>query len=251
LPPGECTRGGRSVWSSSPASSISCAARARSGPDGGGPTIPCRRHIVPGLPASLGGRRVGLLGGSFNPAHEGHLHISRVARARLRLDAVWWLVSPQNPLKSAADTAAQDARIERARALTAGDRFIRVTGAETELGIRNTIDLARTLRVRYGRARLVWLMGADNLAGFHLWKDWRGIAALLPIAVIDRPGFRHAAVASKAARVLAPFRWPEEAAIRLADAAPPAWVLLRGPLSHESSTAIRARATRTGVAGAH
>ena len=207
--------------------------------------ISSRRHIVPGLPVSLGRRRIGLLGGSFNPAHDGHLHISRLARVRLGLDAVWWLVSPQNPLKSGDATAALDHRVDDARRVAAATRYISVMATEADIGTRNTIDLARYLRARFGRARLVWLMGSDNLANFHLWQDWRGIAALLPIAVIDRPGYRHVAVSSPAARALERFRWPETMAAGLPDARPPAWTMLHGPLSAESSTAIRADRTNT------
>lgn len=191
------------------------------------------------MPTDLGRRRIGLLGGSFNPAHEGHLHISRLARARLALDEVWWLVSPQNPLKSPDPAAALDGRLKLAAEVARNCRFIRVMAPEADLGTTETVHLARYLRRRYPRARLVWLMGADNLVQFHRWADWRGIAARLPIAVVDRPGYRHAAASSKAGRTLQRFRWPESAAPRLADAEPPAWLLLHGPLSAASSTAIR------------
>lgn len=187
----------------------------------------------------MGTRKVGLLGGSFNPAHEGHLHISQIAKTRLDLDEVWWLVSPQNPLKLPDATPDLSMRLDYARQVASSSRYVCVMAPEAYLGTAYTIDLTRWLRRRYAHGRFVWIMGADNLAAFHLWKGWRDIARLLPIAVIDRPGYRHAANASRAARALARWRWPENDAPGLVDARPPAWVFLRGPLSHVSSTAIR------------
>lgn len=136
--------------------------------------------------------------------------------------------------------ATLDRRLRMAKSVAAGARFITVMSPESELGTNTTVDLAIWLRKRFGPARLVWLMGSDNLGEFHRWKDWRHLAALLPIAVIDRPGTRHAVLSAQAARVLERFRWPEAAAKRLADAEPPAWVVLHGPLNDQSSTAIRA-----------
>ena len=196
-------------------------------------------HFPPGLPLDLWRRKIGLLGGSFNPAHAGHVHISRLARARLGLDEIWWLVSPQNPLKSPEATGSLAHRLRQAKSITADVRFIRVLAPEADLGSRFTVDFARWLRQRYAGGAFVWLMGADNLADFHLWQDWRRVAEYLPIAVIDRPGYRHAAMASRAARVLAPWRWPPSAAAGLVHARPPAWTFLCGPLSPVSSTAVR------------
>lgn len=139
--------------------------------------------------------RIGLLGGSFNPAHHGHRQISRAAIAELGLSEVWWLVSPGNPLKDPASMAPLPARFASARK-AARRAPIRVTAMERELGTRYTVDTLRALVRRYPRAQFIWLMGADNLAQFHRWKDWRGIARLMPIAVFARPGFEAAAVTS-------------------------------------------------------
>jgi len=206
-----------------------------------------RRHFARGLPLDLGGRRIGLLGGSFNPAHQGHVLISRQAHIRLGLDCIWWLVSPQNPLKSPTETDALERRLQDAKNLTKSSRFIEVMAPETDLGTRYTLDFALWLRQRYRGGHFVWLMGADNLADFHLWQDWRRIARTLPFAVIDRPGYRHSAMASKAARMLSASQWPECDAAGLVLARPPAWTFLHGPLSPLSSTAIRNGGARTTV----
>lgn len=139
----------------------------------------------------------GLLGGSFNPAHGGHRAITQFAIEALRLDEVWWLVSPGNPLKPAAGMAPLAARFGAAREM-ARRAPIRVTAIERELGTRYTIDTLRALGRRFPRQQFVWLMGADNLAQFHLWKDWREIAREMPIAVIARPGYDDRALASPA-----------------------------------------------------
>jgi len=151
------------------------------------------------------GLRTGLLGGSFNPAHRAHRAISLAAIAELGLDEVWWLVSPGNPLKSAEGMAPLAARFAAARAM-ARRAPIRVTAIERELGTRYTIDTLRALERRFRRRRFVWLMGADNLAQFDRWKDWRDIARTMPIAVFDRPGYHAQAVASPAAAWLRPHR---------------------------------------------
>ncbi len=183
--------------------------------------------------------RIGLLGGSFDPPHAGHRAVSREAIKRLRLDAVWWLVSPQNPLKphAPADLAR---RIEAARAL-ADDPRIKVTGVEAALGTTYTADTIRHLKVRLPGVRLVWMMGADNLASFHRWRDWRRIAADVPIAVFNRPGLAFPALAAPAARTLGRSRIREREAARLADMAPPAWVFLSAPHVPLSSTQLRER----------
>ena len=153
--------------------------------------------------------RIGLLGGSFNPAHRGHRRISLAAIAQLGLDEVWWLVSPGNPLKPADGMASLPDRF--ASAVRAARRApIRVTAIERELGTRYTVDTLRALGERYPQAQFVWIMGADNLAQFHRWKDWRGIARAMPIAVFARPGYHRAAVASPAAAWLR--RYPVSAA---------------------------------------
>ncbi|MFZ8958590.1 MAG: nicotinate (nicotinamide) nucleotide adenylyltransferase, partial [Paracoccaceae bacterium] len=141
------------------------------------------RHTLPFAPEAA---RIGLFGGSFDPPHAGHLHISREALKRLRLDQVWWLVSPGNPLKSRGP-APLDARINAARALQVGHPKLRVTGIEAQLGTRFTAQTLRQMQALYPKLRFVWMMGADNLAQFHLWQDWQEIISSLPIAVFARP----------------------------------------------------------------
>ncbi len=193
------------------------------------------RHDVPHAPPHA---RIGLFGGSFDPAHDGHLHVSRAALTRLRLDALWWLVSPGNPLK-AHGPAPLDARMARARALTRGDPRLRVTAIEATLGTRYTAHTLRHLRGLYPTQRLVWVMGADNLAQMHRWEDWRTILALLPMAVIARPGAQRAALSSKVARMARAHRLPARAAPLLADRRAPAWVFLTPPMRDISSSALR------------
>ena len=192
------------------------------------------------LPATAPGLRIGLLGGSFNPAHEGHRHISLEAIARLKLDRVWWLVSPGNPLKSHADLAAQDAR-RTAAAEVAHHPKIAVTGFESELGTPFTAEALAFLSARCPQVHFVWLMGADNLASFHRWRDWRGITQTMPIAVFDRPGWRYRALASRAATAFAACRLPEAESPGLADRQTPAWCFLSIRLSTLSSTLMRKR----------
>jgi nicotinate-nucleotide adenylyltransferase len=192
---------------------------------------------VRGWPQAARGQRIGLYGGSFDPPHGGHLHVSRLAARRLRLDRVWWLVSPGNPLKG--NAAPLPARLAAAHAIARGPAIV-PTDIEAVIGTRYTIDTLRALRRHYPGVRFVWIMGADSLADFHLWRDWRGIAGLVPIAVVDRPGSTFAATAGRAAQALGAWRLPEAGAARLADLAPPAFTILHGPRSELSSTAIRA-----------
>jgi nicotinate-nucleotide adenylyltransferase len=192
------------------------------------------------LPPFAAGQTIGLLGGSFNPPHGGHLLASRLALTRLGLSRVWWLATPGNPLKNAADLAALRVRIEAAQALIQ-DPHIAVTGFESEIGARYTADTLRFLKRRAAGARFVWIMGADNLAQFHRWREWREIAGMVPILVVDRPGASFAALSSRAAQALARWRLPESEAGRLAFLKPPAWIFLHGPRSGESSTALRRR----------
>jgi nicotinate-nucleotide adenylyltransferase len=182
--------------------------------------------------------RIGLLGGSFNPPHAAHRLISLTALKRLGLTQIWWLVTPGNPLKSRAELADMAERIAMARAVARHPR-IAVTGFEARLPSAYTANTLRILRLRCPGICFVWLIGADNLANFHHWRDWRTIFETLPIAVADRPGWRHAALASPAARRFARFRLAEEDAAALACAPPPAWVYLGGPVSALSSTALR------------
>ncbi|MCJ2187450.1 nicotinate-nucleotide adenylyltransferase [Novosphingobium beihaiensis] len=180
----------------------------------------------------------GLLGGSFNPAHGGHRRISLFAIDALALDEVWWLVSPGNPLKPAAGMAPLAARVNSARRQARRAR-IRVTAIERELGTRYTVDTLRRLLRRYPKRRFVWLMGADNLAQFHKWKDWRAMAKLMPIAVIARPGYDGAALASPAMAWLRRFRRPP-ASLRSPERwSAPALVTLRFDPDTRSATAIR------------
>jgi nicotinate-nucleotide adenylyltransferase len=182
--------------------------------------------------------RVGLFGGSFNPAHEGHAHVAETAKRRLRLDRVIWLVSPQNPLKARHETADLAGRMAGARAHAKGPGMI-VSEVESRLGSAYTIDTVRALKRRFPGVKFVWIMGAVSLAGFHRWRGWTQIMREVPVAVVSRPWialksrfspaarrFSHARIASTAARTL-PFRKP------------PAWVYLRGPLNFASSTALR------------
>lgn len=180
----------------------------------------------------------GLLGGSFNPAHGGHRRISLFAANALGLDEVWWMVSPGNPLKPKAGMAPLAARVLSARRL-ARRAPIRVTAIERELGTRYTVDTLRKLLRRYPKRRFVWLMGADNLAQFHRWKDWRAIARLMPIAVIARPGYDGLAVASPAMAWLGRFRRPRPSLRGPERWSAPALVTLRFDPDTRSATAIR------------
>lgn len=182
--------------------------------------------------------RVGLLGGSFNPAHGGHRRISLFAREALGLDEVWWLVSPRNPLKPAAGMAPLSARVASARQ-QARRAPIRVTAVERELGTRFTIDTLRGLQRRWPKRRFVWLMGADNLGQFHRWRDWRAIARAMPIAVIARPGYDASAIASPAMAWLRRYRRSAASFRNGAEWSAPALVLLRFDPDQRSATALR------------
>ncbi len=199
-----------------------------------GPLVPEMRP-----PPAYPGMRIGLLGGSFNPAHAGHLHISRIALARAGLDRIWWLVTPGNPLKDRSELAKLDQRITGARAVAADPRIV-VTAFEAAIGTRFSADTIDFLTRRYPQVRFVWIMGADNLLDFHRWNRWRRIAALVPILVIDRPGAGLAALKAPAAAALRAWRISEHDAGLIADLQPPAWALVHGPRSPLSSTAIRA-----------
>ena len=184
------------------------------------------------------GLSIGLLGGSFNPAHEGRLHISHGALDSLGLDVLWWLVSPQNPLKPVTGMADFETRMEAARGLI-DDRRIHVSDLERRLETRYTADTVRALIERYPGAAFVWIMGADNLAQIDRWKDWTAIFAALPIAVFDRPTYSDAALDCAAAKRFASSRIDACRARELAGSAPPAWVFVRGNLHGASATEIR------------
>lgn len=188
-------------------------------------------------PRAGAGQTVGLLGGSFDPAHKGHVHITCEALRRFRLDRVWWLVSPGNPLKGA-PAANLDRRIARARRLVRHPR-VDVTGIEARLGTRYTAQTLHRLRDMYPRVRFVWLMGADNLASFHRWEDWRDIMAMVPVGVLARPGAGVSARFSPAARTFRRHRLRGRYAPALARRRPPAWCYINVPLVDLSSTEIR------------
>lgn len=194
------------------------------------------------VPAATRGQRIGLLGGSFNPPHAAHRMISQIALRRLGLDQVWWIVTPGNPLKSRQGEAPLSARVALAEAMAA-DARIRVTDFETGLPTPFTASTLAFLCRRRPEADFVWLMGADNLASVHRWRNWRGIFRMMPIAVIDRPGWHFKALASPAARAFAAARVPEVRAARLARSQAPAWVFLSGPLSDLSSTTLRRKSS--------
>jgi nicotinate-nucleotide adenylyltransferase len=194
------------------------------------------------LPPHEPGLKIGLFGGSFNPAHEGHRSASLIALHRLGLDAVWWLVSPANPLKDTRDLASFPERIAAARAVAQHPR-IEVTGIEAEIGARYTYQTIRYLKDRCPGVRFVWIMGADNLANFHRWQRWGKIAAAVPIAVIDRPGSTLAATHAPAAVALSLYRRDLSQARVFAMQKPPAILFLYGPRSRLSSTDLRAPKT--------
>jgi nicotinate-nucleotide adenylyltransferase len=191
------------------------------------------------IPAFAPGQRIGLFGGTFDPPHEAHIAACLLAMKRLKLDQVWWLVTPGNPLKDTRDLAPLESRIARAREMARHPRIV-VTGLEAGIGVRFTYDTIRYLLARCPGVRFVWIMGADNLRSFHRWQNWRDIAALVPIAVVDRLGPSLYAMGSTAAQALGRYRLAERNATLLADHAPPAWVFLHGLKSPLSSTALRA-----------
>lgn len=191
------------------------------------------------LPFAAPGQVVGLFGGSFDPPHGGHVHVSREALKRLGLDQMWWLVSPGNPLKERGP-APLARRIAAARALVSHPR-IKVTGIEAQLGTRYTAQTLERLKALYPSVHFVWVMGADNLAQFHRWQRWREIMETVPIAVVARPGDRISVRTSLAAQVYRSAKRPVASARGLGIAAPPAWIFVNLPMRGDSSTAIRAR----------
>lgn len=210
-----------------------------------------RVSVRPRMPATVPGMAIGLFGGSFDPPHAGHRHASLTALRRLGLDRIWWLVTPGNPLKDTGRLPTITARMAEAARLASHPQ-VAVTDLEARLGTRYTVDLVETLvRIRPD-LRFVLLIGADNWATFHRWGGWRRIAALMPIAVVDRPGTTLKALASPAARTFARDRLPEQQAHALARSTPPAWVFLTGhrvPLSSTLLRQARARASTSRPAG--
>lgn len=198
-------------------------------------------------PPAYPGERIGIMGGSFNPPHAGHATVSQTALKRLGLARIWWLVTPGNPLKSNGALPDLAARMAACRRFARPPREV-VTGFEAELGTPFTAATLAFLRRRHPGVRFVWVMGADNLAGFHRWQQWRDIARMMPMAVVDRPGWRWRALASPAARRFATARIPEQRAAELGrrplrqirPAQPAAgWSLLSTRLSDVSSTELR------------
>jgi nicotinate-nucleotide adenylyltransferase len=211
-----------------------CRARGATETNKAAPLPPFHR-----IPPFTPGQRIGLFGGTFDPPHEAHLGACLLAMKRLRLDRVWWLVTPGNPLKDTRGLAPLDQRIAAARALVHHPRIV-VTGLEAGIGVRFTYDTIHHLVARCVGVRFVWIMGADNLRSFHRWQNWRQIAGRLPIAVVDRLGPSLYASAGTTGLALARARLPESAARTLATRKPPAWIYLHGLKSPLSSTALRA-----------
>ncbi|MGZ5984628.1 MAG: nicotinate-nucleotide adenylyltransferase [Caulobacteraceae bacterium] len=213
------------MWISGPARRVSAAGRVGS--------------LRPGFQLQRG-MRVGLLGGSFNPAHEGHAHVAETALTRLRLDKVIWLVSPQNPLKPAAESASLSARMASARRMARGPHMI-VSDVEQRVGSRYTIDILRILKQHFPGVRFVWLMGGHNLNSLLGWRGWVNIMREMPVAVIARPGAELKSRSSPAARRFAHARLSSRESTRLAGSPSPAWLYIRAPFNFVSSTALRAR----------
>lgn len=192
-----------------------------------------------GFPIAKAGQVVGLLGGSFDPAHEGHVHITRTALKRFGLDRVWWLVSPANPLKKRGPAPLSD-RMAKARQVMQHPR-VEVTDIESRLGTRYTAETIAALQARYPAVRFVWLMGADNLAQFHRWQDWQWIMENVPVGVLARPNDRISARLSKAARVYREAMLQGRASLVLGHGEAPRWCFVNMPMSDASSTAIRSK----------
>lgn len=190
-----------------------------------------------GVPPAYPGQRIGLFGGSFDPAHEGHLHVAQTALKRLRLDAVWWLVTPQNPLK--AKSAPLKDRIASARA-RAGRARMAVTAFEAARGFRYTYETVRALQRWFPRTRFVLIVGGDSLQGFRHWRNWQEVMRRVPVAIVARPGAGARARMSKPAQMFAAARKPQDQAAAIARA--PAWTFLNARFHAQSSTALREKA---------
>ena len=195
------------------------------------------------LPLHTPGMRIGLFGGTFDPPHAAHLGASLLALKRLNLDRIWWLVTPGNPLKDTRGLQPLEQRMAAARELTKHAQ-IDVTGLEAVINTRDTHDTLEFLVRRCRGVRFVWVMGADNLRSFSRWQNWRGIANLMPMAVVDRMGSSLYAINARAPQALDRYRLPEDMASVLADCAPPAWIYLHGLKSPLSSTQLRAKRSK-------
>lgn len=192
-----------------------------------------------GFPKAGPGQVVGLLGGSFDPAHRGHVHITRTALARFGLDRVWWLVSPGNPLK-ARQPASMERRLALARRKMRHPR-VEISDIEARIGTRYTAETLRALALLYPRVRFVWLMGGDNLAGFHLWEDWQSIMASVPVGILARPGAGLAPLRAPAARAFRDYRLTASRSRLLGRVEAPAWCHVTLPLMEISSSLLRSR----------
>ncbi len=192
------------------------------------------------LPSSASNMRIGLFGGSFNPPHPGHQLVARQALKRLNLDAVWWLVTPGNPLKDHSELAPLEKRVKASRALITHPA-VKATGFEAERGFTYTYETLKHLVTTLPDRNFVWIMGADSFENFHLWERWADIASLVPLAIYVRPGAALTALSSRAAHALKAYRLDEHDAKNLAHSSAPAWVYLTGLMSPLSSTALRER----------
>jgi nicotinate-nucleotide adenylyltransferase len=195
------------------------------------------------FPIALPGMRIGLFGGTFNPPHEAHRAASLLALKRLGLDRIWWMVTPGNPLKENRSLPSLERRIAESRKM-ASHPAIDVTGIEAALRTRFTYDTVKALKMRFPKVHFVFIIGADNLAGFHRWENWRALANMIPIAVIDRPDYDLKALSTPAASTLARVRIDESDGAILSLLKPPAWAFLHGLKSQLSSTALRAAKTK-------
>jgi len=193
------------------------------------------------FPTAPPGSRIGLLGGSFDPAHSGHLHISLEALKRLQLDRVWWLVAPQNPLKRSSPTKPLEQRAKAARRVAQHSTIV-VTDIERSLASRYSIDTVNRLIARWPNVHFVWLMGADIFPQMPLWKCWTDFMEIIPIAVFNRPGYGLKALSCLPAKRYSAFRWDMSDAVGITTARPPAWSFMHIPLHEKSSTNLRAEA---------
>lgn len=190
------------------------------------------------MPHAEKGMAVGLFGGSFNPPHKGHALVAEIALRRLKLDQLWWIVTPGNPLKSSHELTPLSERLNRSEAI-AKDPRIKVTAFEAHHNVRYTADTLALIKARNPGVDFVWIMGADNLRDFHHWQRWREIALTFPIAVVDRPGSTLSFLSSVVAKTFDYARIDEADAPRLVRMKAPAWTFIHGPRSSLSSTAIR------------
>ncbi len=195
------------------------------------------------MPMTESGQRIGLFGGSFNPPHEGHVHVCEQALRRLQLDQIWWLVTPGNPLKDTSNLAPLEKRIEACELITVDPRM-KITACEATMPTRYTADTLQYIVERNTGVNFVWIMGADNLGQFHHWERWRDIAQSMPFVVLDRPGSTMALHSSPAAQILSHFRIDESDASLLSSTKAPAWTFLHGPRNSLSSTLIRQKLAR-------